>query len=89
MSKIKSMYLNQNTFDIYTMKHGSGYEAIHVQIKEYGIPKTDKDTILISRDAISPEDFDNHIDELIGLLNESRSKGYKELKNISNRENSK
>lgn len=88
MNKKRSAYFNENTFDIYTIKHGSGYEGIHVQVNEYTSPIADDTKILITRDAISPDEFDLHINELIEHLNELRSKGYKELKKIARRSNS-
>ncbi len=85
MSNKRSMFLDPDTFDVCVLKRGSGYEVIHVQVKNWMFPHDDKNKILISRDALSMEEFDGHIDELIELLNELRVKGKQKLVEIENR----
>lgn len=77
--KERSMFLEPETFDVYVMEHGSGWEGVHVQVKRSRTPTGKDRPILISRDAISPEEFDLHIDELIGLLNDLRVKGKRKI----------
>lgn len=80
----RSVFLNQRTFDVHIQNHGS-FEAIHVQVREWETPRTDPDTILITRDALDAEEFDVHIDELIELLNDLRAVGRRKLAVIKRR----
>lgn len=80
----KSMFLEPETFDVHVFDQGHGYLGAHVQVRNWTYPAGQPNTILISRDALTEEEFDLHVDELIELLNELRDVGKEKIRTMKN-----
>lgn len=77
------MAVSDRVFDITALRHGSGWEAVHVQLKHWCTPvgkAAANDTVVLTADAVTPEEFDQLVDELIEQLQRLKPKARRKIR---------
>ncbi|QND52791.1 hypothetical protein HB779_13410 [Phyllobacterium sp. 628] len=78
------MACSDDMFEVLTATYGNGlgFKAIHVSLKEWVRPpgfSKDKYIVCLTNEAITAEEFDQSIDEVINQLQALKAKGRKKL----------
>jgi len=78
-------------FEVMISKYGSGWKGASLQVKNWVRPPehvNHRDVVCLTVEAITPDEFDLYIDEVIEQLLQMKKKGRKQLLKI-NREREK
>ncbi len=85
------MAVTSNLFDVLVAEYGEpgAYKAIHVCLREWWRPpqfNNDERVICLTVDAIDPDEFAGHIDEIIEQLEALKIRGRRKLAAIAREE---